>query len=315
MRQKRLKTILLPVLLFLSLFVFLAVFDFLIHTDPVQRYLLGQLSRAIGYELHAETVTLSFSHGIGISARNFSVSTPGGNEKAGASRIRMNFDLGELLKGRVVPTELVILDPKIHLAAQKNRGFSFQGKNPVLEKSHMEILAAFPLVSLENTHVVLEKAGLTLKKLNIRLTRKSKHPILLDASMAGTAFYNGATAPFSGKGVISEDPETGLFVDGRFHLKAIPLAHLPLPDDLQVKRGSVEITAAVKGFSDGTLTLDGKLVFRDPAFLLVDDGDKKAFDFDRLTIPFQCRLCRFCVENPLFSDSKHRLYAEGRLNL
>ncbi len=300
MRQKRLKTILLPVLLFLSLFVFLALFDFLIHTDPVQRYLLGQLSRAIGYELHAETVTFSFSHGIGIRARNFSVSTPGGNEKAGASRIRMDFDLGELLKGRVVPTELVILDPKIHLAAQKNRGFSFQGKKPVLEKSHMEILAAFPLVSLENAHVVLEKAGLTLKKLNIRLTRKSKHPILLDVSMAGTAFYNGAMAPFSGKGVISEDAETGLFVDGRFHMKEIPLARLPLPDDLQVKRGSAEINVAVKGFSDGTLTLDGKLVFREPAFLLVDGGDKKAFDFDCLTIPFNAAYVDSVLKIPFF---------------
>ena len=301
MWQKRLKATLLPVLLFLSLSVLLVtLLHFLIHTDPVQRYLLEQLSRTTGYELHAETLTLSFSHGIGIRARNFRVSTPEGNEKAGASRIRMNFDLGELLKGRVVPTQLVILDPEIHLAVKKDRGFSFQGKGPVLEKSYMEILAAFPLVSLENAHVVLETAGLTLKKLNIRLARKSKNPILLDVSMVGTAFYKGATAPFSGKGVISENAETGLWIDGRFHMKETPLTHLPLPDDLPVKSGYAEISAAVKGCPDKMLTLDGKLVFRELDFLLIDDEDKKAFSFDRLTVPFNASYADLVLKIPFF---------------
>ncbi|MCD6294133.1 MAG: hypothetical protein J7M20_04250, partial [Deltaproteobacteria bacterium] len=61
----------------------------------------------------------------------------------------MNFSLKELLRGRIIPTELAILDPKIHLVAKKDHGFSFQGIGPGTEKAYIKILAAFPLVSLE----------------------------------------------------------------------------------------------------------------------------------------------------------------------
>ena len=203
MWQKRLKAILLPVLLFLSLTVLLGLLlNLLIQTDPFQRYLLEQLSRTTGYELSAEKITLNFSNGIGIRARNFRVHTPEGNETAGAARIRMDFSLKDLLKGRIVPTELAILDPEIHLTAKKDRGLSFQGKGPVLEKSYIRILAAFPRVSLENAHVVLETAGLTLKTLALtlksgQLTRKSRDPLLLEASFHGTALCTLARCVFS----------------------------------------------------------------------------------------------------------------------
>ncbi len=301
MWQKRLKKIVLPVLLFLALTVLLGVLsNFLIHTDPVQRYLLKQLSQATGYELSAEKVTLNFSNGIGIRARNFRVCTAGGEEKAGAARIRMSFALGELLRGRIVPTELVILDPEIHLAAKKDRGLSIQGKGPVLEKSYARILAAFPLVSLENAHVTLETAGLTMKNLNIQLARKSKDPVLLEASLNGTALYNGTTAPFSGRGVIRENAEKGLLVDGRFHMREIPLIRLPLPEDLPVKKGAAEINVAVNGSLDGILSIDGKVVFRELDFLLIDDGDKKAFSFDQLSVPFNASYVDAVLRIPFF---------------
>ena len=208
MWQKRLKAILLPVLLFLSLTALMGILlNFLVQTDPFQRYLLKQLSRVTGYELTAEKVSLDFADGMGIKARNFKVHTNGGREIAGAARIRMNFSLKELLKARLVPRELTILGPEIRLAPKKGPGLSFSGRGPVFSKSYTDILAAFPRVSLENAQIVLETPGLTLKKLNIRLDRKSKEPVLLETSFSGTALYDGATTPFSGKGVIREGAE------------------------------------------------------------------------------------------------------------
>ena len=301
MWQKRLKAILLPVLLFLSLAVLLGVLaNFLIHTDPVQHYLLEQLSHTTGYELSAEKITLNFSNGIGIRARNFKISTAAGHEKAGAARIRINFNLGELLKGRIVPTELAILDPEIHLAAKKDQGFSLKGKGPVLERSYARILAAFPLVSLINAHVVLETAGVTMKNLNIQLARKSKDPILLETSFHGTALCNGTTAPFSGRGVIRESAEKGFWIDGRFHVKEIPMTHLPLPEALSVKKGVADINASVKGSPNGILSIDGKLVFRDLDFLLINGGDKKAFSFEQLTVPFNASYVNSVLRIPFF---------------
>ena len=301
MWQKRLKAILLPVLLFLSLTILLGVLaNFLIHTDPVQHYLLEQLSQTTGYKLSAEKITLNFSNGIGIRARNLRVSTTGGHEKAGAARIRMSFNLGELLKGRIVPTELAILDPEIHLATEKDHGLSLKGQGPLLKKSYLRILAAFPLVSLENAHVVMETVGVTMKKLNIQLARKSKDPVLLEASFYGTAFYNGATAPFSGKGVIRENAEKGFLIDGRFNVKEIPMSHLPLPADLPVKNGIAEINADVKGSLDGILSIDGKLAFSDLDFLLVNGEDKKVFSFGQLAVLFNASYVDSVLRIPFF---------------
>ncbi|MBW2709025.1 MAG: hypothetical protein JRD04_07035, partial [Deltaproteobacteria bacterium] len=306
MWQKRLKAILLPVLLLLSLTVLLGLlFNLLIQTDPFQRYLLEQLSRTTGYNLSAEKITLSFSDGIGIRARNFKVSAPDGHEMAGAARIRMNFSFKDLLKGRIIPTELAILDPEIHWVANKDHGLSFQGKGPVLEKSYARILAVFPLVSLENVHVVLETAGLTRKTLALtlksgRLTRKSKDPVLLEASFRGAVLYNGVTVPFSGSGMIGENAEKGLWIDSRFNLKEIPLARLSLWEDLPVQKGVAGINAAIKGSLDGILSIDGKLVFRELDFLLIDEGDKKAFSFDRLIIPFNASYVDSILRIPFF---------------
>ncbi|MBT3259367.1 MAG: AsmA-like C-terminal region-containing protein [Deltaproteobacteria bacterium] len=306
MWQKKLKAIRLPVLLFLSLTVLLGLLlNLLIQTDSFQHYLLEQLSRTTGYKLSAEKINLNFSKGIGIRARNFKVYTPDGHVTAGAARIRMNFSLKDLLRGRIVPTELAILDPKIHLAAKKDHGLSFQGKGPVLEKSYTRILAAFPLVSLENAHVVLETAGLTSKTLALtlksgQLTRKSRDPVLLEASFHGTALYNGATAPFSGRGVIGENAEKGLWIDSQFNLKEIPLTRLPLPEDLPVKKGVVGINAAIKGRLDGILSIEGKLIFRELDFLLIDEGDKKAFSFDQLAVPFNASYVDSILRIPFF---------------
>jgi len=301
MWRKRLKALLLPVLLFLSLTVLLGfLLNFLIHADSFQRYILEQLSKTTGYKLSAEKLALNFSNGIGIRAHNFKVHTPEGAEKAGAARIRMNFSLKDLLKGRIVPRNLVILDPEIYLAAEKARGLSFRGKGPLLEKSYAQILAAFPQVSLENAHVVLNDTGLTLKKLNVRLTRKSRDPLRLETSLHGTALYDGATAPFSGEGIIREDPQKGLSFDGRCDLKTIPLAQLSLPEELKVQKGVAGITAAVKGSLNENLSIHGKLVFKGLDFLLIDDGDKKAFSFDLLTVPFNASYGDHLLKIPSF---------------
>ena len=116
----------------------------------------------------------------------------------------------------------------------------------------------------------------------------------------GTAVYNGATAPFSGKGEIRENTDAGLFIDVRIHVKDIPLARLPLPEDLPVKKGYAGISAKLKGCLDGILTLDGELVFRELDFLLIDDEDIKAFSFDRLTVPFNASYVDSVLRIPFF---------------
>ena len=301
MWRKRLKAVLLSVLLVLSLSVLLGILlNFLIHTEPFQHYLLKQLSQATGYELRAEKITLSFADGIGIRARNFRVYAPSGDEKAGAARIRMDFSLRDLLRGRMFPKNLAIIEPKIHLTAGKESGLSVQGTGPVLEKSYARLLAAFPLVSMENATVTMDPSGFALQNLNVQLARKSREPVVLSGTLYGTAIYRGTTAPFSASGLLMEDPENGLSIDGRCNIKEMRLKRLLLPEELSVKNGTVGINAAVKGSLDGSLSIDGSLLFRDLNFLLIDDGDKKAFSFEKLDVPFNASYADAVLKIPSF---------------
>ena len=312
MWQKRLKAVLPPVLLVLSLSVLLGILlNFLIRTEPFQRYLLEQLSQATGYELRAKEISLSFADGIGIRARNFRVYTSSGEEKAEAARIRMDFSLRDLLRGRVFPKNLAIIEPEIHLAAGKESGLSVQGKGPLLEKSYARLLAAFPLVSLENATVTMEPSGFALKDLNVQLVRKSKEPVVLNGTLYGNAFYQGTTAPFSASGLLMEDPENGLSIDGRCSIREMLLTRLLLPEELSVKNGTVGINAAVKGSLDGILSIDGRLVFRDLKFLLIDDGDKKAFSFEQLAVPFNASYADAVLKIPVFQVQNRAFTLNG----
>ncbi len=301
MWRKRLRAILLPVLLFLSVTVLLGILlNLFVHTEPFRRFLLDQLSQTTGYELRAEEMAFDFSKGIGIRARNFKVFTPEGIEKAGAARIRMGFSLKDLLRGKVVPVELVILAPRIQLTTEREHGLSLHGKSPVLESSYIGILAAFPLVSLEDATVSLKAAGLAFENLNVRLARKSKDPVMLEATLYGTAFYLGSKSPFSASGLVLEDAENGLSIDGRCNVKRVPLNELSLPEKLRVNQGILGVSLALKGALNGILSMEGEMLFQGLDFLLIDKGDKKAFSFDQLTVPFNASYVDAVLEIPLF---------------
>ena len=97
-----------------------------------------------------------------------------------------------------------------------------------------------------------------------------------------------------------EDPENGLSIDGRCDIKKMRLDRLLLPEELSVKNGTVGINAAIKGSLDGILSIDGKLLFRDLNFLLIDDGDKKAFSFEQLAVPFNASYADAVLKIPSF---------------
>jgi hypothetical protein len=148
---------------------------------------------------------------------------------------------------------------------RKSKGFPFREKGTVLEKSYTQILAAFPLVSLENAHVVLNNTGLDPEEV--------EHPadpeiqgsrMLLETSFLGhrPSYRRRNGCPFRAKGSFEKKPKNGLSVDGRCNFKInTPGTTLSAGRTDESKKGMQAISAAVKGSLSGNLSMDGKTGF------------------------------------------------------
>ena len=120
MFRKKLRAILVPaLLLFLLLVALTLLLNSLIQSPSVQRYLLGEVSKAIKYDLSAGQIEISLWGGIGITAHNFKARSRVGPEIIVASRVNVTLDAGKLIEGRVVPTRIFLFRPRVEFAFEK----------------------------------------------------------------------------------------------------------------------------------------------------------------------------------------------------
>jgi len=71
----------------------------------------------------------------------------------------------------------------------------------------------------------------------------------------------------------------------KLKIRGIPLSHIQLPD-LPVNKGTADIDVIASGSLNDTYSAQGHITINDLDFMIIDDGDKKAFCFDRLDLPF-----------------------------
>lgn len=106
MRTVRLKFsayTLLYALAFLVAAVLLAVS--LVQFHPVQQWLIERLSAAVGYEISSGPVNFSFWRGLALDAHDVTVESPETSLRFEGEHVKFVLDPGELLKGRIVPTQ------------------------------------------------------------------------------------------------------------------------------------------------------------------------------------------------------------------
>jgi len=157
-----LKTALLTGLLFIA---FVLLLNSLIEKPSVQRFLLSQLSKSIGYKLTVARVELTLWGGIGINARDLKATSFERSESFEASRVRVVLHTGELVMGRVIPSKIHLFQPKIDMAVKEAKGRSNVETGPVLKELIIERLSKYRTVTLEKAHIRIRNFPFELKDL------------------------------------------------------------------------------------------------------------------------------------------------------
>lgn len=301
MAFRRLRSILFLLFLLVLLFtgaVFLV--HFLFYQPSVQRYLLQQLSNRVGYHIHAEQIGLLFWKGVGIQAQNFRITTTEDAQALAASRVRITFSLRELVRGRIVPTDLALEEPEIELDLHGGPwAAGFENKPPALEDSPLKALAAFPSVTVDGALITVKGMPLKSRDLFVRLSRKSQDDATFQVVLNGKLDYQGDEVPLSAQGDIAWDPASGPSARLKLKLLKIPLWHIRLPD-LPVKKGTADMEATVSGNLRGDMSAQGSIVINDLNFAIIDDADRKDFSFDRLLFPFDASYSNDAARMPSF---------------
>ena len=287
MLPKRLRSILVPLFLCFLFFIgSLLLLNSLIQRPSVQQYLLGQVSKAVGYEIDAGPIEFSFWEGIGISARDFAVKLPGGYNKIAAARIMFKLDLWELIRGNILPTGLTLTGPKIEFTIKEGWDISKPDEGGFFETMPLKALAGIPSVTLNGAQISVKEMPFKMTGLFLHLSRKSSDPITIDVQLNGKIDYRQDAIPFSARGRITQDERGGASAEVNLRASEIPLSRISWPEALPVKQGVAGIEMTANGSFDGTFWAKGNLIVKDLDFMIVDEGDKKSFTFDEVDLPF-----------------------------
>ena len=287
MLPKRLRSILFTLFLCFLFFIgSLLLLNSLIQRPSVQHYLLDQVSKVVGYEIDSGPVEFSFWKGIGISARDFKVKFPGGDNKISAAGIMFNLDLRKLIQGNIIPTGLTLTNPKIEFKMKEGWDISKPGEGDFFETMPFKALVGIPSITLNGAEISVKETPFKLMGLFLQLSRKSTDPVELDVKIEGKILFRQDTIPFSAIGKISQDERGGASAEVNLRASEIPLSGISWPEVLPVKQGSARIEMSAKGSLDGTFWAKGNLSLKDLDFMIVDDEDKKSFLFEEVDLGF-----------------------------
>lgn len=290
MFRKKLRTVLVPaLLLFLLLVALILLLNSLIQNPSVQRYLLGEVSKAIKYDLSAGQIEISLWDGIGITAHNFKARSRVGPESIVASRVRVTLDAGELIKGRVVLTRIFLFRPRVEFAFEKGWGASKPGQVSDIKAMLLQRLAGFPAVSTEDARICIKDVPFEFEHLYSDVSQVKGDPQKLQLSLRGRFVYKKEKIPFTMRGTIDQDAkgENDPFAEVTIKTGKVPLTWIPSLASLPVKDGHAKGNIKLKGSLDGPVSAEGKIIADGLRFSLVKVDKKKDFSLPDLALNFE----------------------------
>jgi len=280
-----LKTILI-LLLFCTAFVLLL--NYLVQHPTVQRYLLVQLSKTSGYNFTAEKLKLSFQDGIGFSALGLVAKSPVKPESIEASRLHVTFVFSQLIKGRIVPSRIFILRPRVKLARGKDHNILKLFYISVFKKMIAASLSGFHSVSIKQASINVRGFPFELEDVDFDAYPKSSDSAELQLSLVGKIVSNNEGAPFTLLGIIHADEKVGgdLSVDMTLKTGKFPLAWVPLPASLSIREGFGDADINFKAKLEGPVSAEGKIAAEKIQFSFVRRGITKQYSLDHLEVDF-----------------------------
>ncbi len=289
MFPKRLKPILFPSILVL---LFFAASILLLHTilqnSSVQKYLLGRLSNAAGYDIRAKKIDISLWRGIGISAYDLIARSREGRERIAASWARVTIDVGELIKGHIVPSDVFLSHPKIELAIKKGWRFSGREGQTFYKDLLFQKMATLRSLSVEDGEVYIKDLAYDLQDLYLNFTQIPGDTIALAVRLRGKIHSNGSTASCKVEGTIRQKSRehADIYAELKLEMGQLPLTWIPWPDAIDAKEGRVKAQVDLRGTLGRDISAEGRLFGSDLNFTLLKSDREKVYSLPHLALDF-----------------------------
>ena len=274
----------------------------LIQKPSVQRYLMAQISRATDYDIRTGRIELSFWRGLGLTARNVKAKSWEGDGEIEASKVTLVLDGGQLWRGRLVPSHLVITKPKIQIPTPETGGGSPQQQADALRKMLARMLTKLRTVALREARFEMAGLPLSFHDLTFDLSKENGDPHALRIYVSGKTSFREREVPFTlaGKVVQDADGEAGPYFELDFKSDGIPVTWAGRPQGLNIIKGRMVVDAQVRGTPEGPIFAKGHMGIGEVQFSLTRNDREKIYIMPHLSLDWVSKYRDQVLEVPSF---------------
>ena len=282
--------IVLPLLLVLLFFSILLLSNFLLQKPSVQSYLIQRLSERIGFPIRTQKIELNLWHGIGIQIHGLEAESEQMAGKISASRARIVFEPGRLIKGDIVPVKVYVSRFKIEWDRKGEVSPLISGKGPPAKTLPLFWIPGLETISLDDGQVRIEGEPFSLEGFSLEIhQRRVANPMTMMVSSHGNLRFKGKKVPFGLRGSVSQHRERqeNPFIDMTLEADRVPMAWVPRSDTIPFKKGDIKAKVEVKGHIGAALSANGRIRLDSTHFSVIDGHREKAYVLPTVTLDFK----------------------------
>ncbi len=290
MLLKKIRYVAVPALLLILLLISILVLaNTLIQRPSVQKYLVQRISNFIGIDIRTGEIEVNLLGGIGILVHDFEARSRHGNDSITSARVRIILDGTELIKGRIVPKGISLIQPKIEMYIRDKTEPRTDQKGAEAGKSPLLWVPGIRSIQVEQGRMVFTGRSFYLDDVNLKARETGQYPLTLSLNSTGKVGFRDRKVPFDVSGVVLLPAETmrAPTVDLLLNTGKAPLNWIPWPRSILVEQGSFKASLKIEGTLNETTTVSGQITV-DPFQFSLTKGDRgKDFSIPESTLDFR----------------------------
>ncbi|MBN1628082.1 MAG: AsmA-like C-terminal domain-containing protein [Deltaproteobacteria bacterium] len=278
-------------LLFLMAVSLILLADASIKSPYFQEAILKRISNAIGYDIEAHDIELTFWGGVAIYVNDLSARSRKGHERFTATGVRLKLDIKSMLAGQIIPSDIYLYMPEIVLPWEKGHDLDSGLKKFLPDKIPLLRFPGIQSLVIEHGHVTFTDAEFSLEDLDIRANRVSTLPLKFVTISRGNLGYRGDKTGFELNGYINlpSTDEEDLAVDLSVKTVESPLTWFNWPASVRMREGRFNTRLDMKGNPEEHLEVKGMVELAGSGFKLrsIKKNREKEFFIPEATLDFK----------------------------
>ncbi|MBN2126073.1 MAG: AsmA-like C-terminal region-containing protein [Deltaproteobacteria bacterium] len=299
--RKKIRTLLfLPLLLVLLFIAVVLLSNHLIQKPSVQAVLIKRISEFTGYEIRTSKIELNLWKGVGLIVQGLKARPERRAESLTASRVRIILDWHHLLRGRIVPSKIYLIQPEVQLpfapGLPSGQGETAGGGPDI----SLFWIPGLQSISVERGRVRFTKGALDLEELFLEVREKRADPLALRITSRGKVFFRFRRIPFSLSGDISRlgTGTHGPFLNLRLETSEIPLKWIPWASSLPFDRGDLQARLRILGHTEGPFSIGGRILAEGVEFSLESGERTREYAIPSLSLDIHSIASREAISVP-----------------